>query len=160
MTIAIFVILGVLFLAATFKSEVLGSGHRCVPATGAARAAENTLAVQAVVDRHADCSALVFPVWVSGQDSVALVRQRCPGEPIELRMADGMVSAYVDGRRAADTTMGSDSTVRLLFDKGVPFEAYVAGRDMALLLDPGNDSFSIIIFFKLEGFDPTKINLI
>ena len=52
------------------------------------------------------------------------------------------------------------SNIYRLFDENIPYEAYLGGRDSAYLSDDDADFCSIIIFYKIDGIPPTKVNLI
>ena len=119
----------------------------------------NMAAVKKVVDAHADCTAEVIDLLVFGRRRLSSFRCVWPGSPVELRMIRGDIKLFALGEYVAHPIVPNSSNLPRLFEENIPFEAYLGGRDLAFMTDEEYDSCSIIVFYKLPGVPPTKVNL-
>lgn len=153
-----FLVMGVMSLFSGGKRRL-----RVAPAsekkTGPTLEEVNMAAVKKVVEAHADCTAEVIKLLVFGRRRVSSFRCVWPGSPVELRMIRGDIKVFAFGEYIADPIVPNSSNLPRLFEENVPFEAYLGGRDLAFLTDEEYDSCSIMVFYKLTGVPPTKVNL-
>lgn len=74
-------------------------------------------------------------------------------------MIKGEIKVFSYGDYISDLFTTSDSNLPRLFKEQVSFDAYLGGRNRLFLEDDDYDSCSIIVFYKLDGVPPTKVNL-
>ena len=121
---------------------------------------ENVFNVTKIITKHSDCTAEVIPINVFGRKKVETFRLLSPGREVDLIMKNGYIKVFAYGEFIADLITPETSLVPKLFQQGIHFDAYLGGRDRAFLYDDGYDSCSIIIFYKMDGIPPTKVNVI
>lgn len=160
MFITICVILGFVFLALTFKSEVTEPRKSHAESRFSDRKTENVRAVRSIVDEHKGFTAEVFSIGVCGRREVERIRRLNPGDKTEIRMRDGIPYVYSSGGWIAPVYSQDGSYLEKLLNEGIPFEAYLGGRDYTFLCDDGYDSCRIIIFYKIDGLPPTRVDLL
>lgn len=119
----------------------------------------NISAMQGVVSAHEDCTAEVIPINVFGRRQVETFRLLSPGDKVTLRIKNDDIKVFAYGQYICELIPQADSNLERLLKDNVPFEAYLGGRDLAFLYSDTYDSCSIIVFYKLEGAGPTKVNL-
>lgn len=121
---------------------------------------QNVEAVKRMIAAHADCTAEVFNVVALGWGRVYQFRKVRPGDPVEIRRHNGLFKVYVENRYVSDIYAGEQSLLPRIFDENIPFEAFLGGRDMqSAYRDTERDFCSIIIFYRIPGVQPTKVNL-
>lgn len=125
----------------------------------AAEKSQNISAMQKVVDEHKDFTAEVISFSVSCKKRVKKVRLLDPGDEIEIRAVRDDLKVYAFGEYMSDLIIPESSNIPRLFKEKVPFEAYLGGRDLNFINNEQIDFASIIIFYKLDGVSPTKVNL-
>lgn len=112
--------------------------------------------VQKVVASHADCTAEVFNIFVHGVGKVRVFSELTPGDRVELRLRDGEVSVYADGKYMSTPLLNDSSRLRHLLESDVDVEAFLGGRDVTASTDEA-EFCSIIAFYKIEGVPPTRV---
>lgn len=121
---------------------------------------QNVESVRRVIAAHADCTAEVFSVIALGWGQVYQFRKVRQGDPVEIRRYKGRFKVFVQDRYVADLYPGEQSLLPRIFDENFPFEAFLGGRNMQnAYYDTEYDSCSIIIFYRIPGVPPTKVNL-
>lgn len=115
--------------------------------------------MQKVISEYEDYTAEVISINVFGRKRVSTFRLLSPGRKVDLRMSKGDIKVFAYGQYIADLITPASSNLPRLFEENIHFDAYLGGRDMAFLSHDTYDSCSIIIFYKLEGIPPTKVNL-
>lgn len=151
-----FVIAGVLSLISRPKKKYIR--HISQPPTTEEDA--NVSAMKRVISEYKDYTAEVIPINVFGRRRVETFRLLSPGRKVELRIKNGDIKVFAFGEYIAELITPVDSNVPKLFDEQIHFDAYLGGRDRTFLYDDTYDSCSIIIFYKLDGIPPTRVNLI
>lgn len=114
--------------------------------------------VQKVVASHADCTAEVFNIFVSGAARVRIFSDLIPGDKVELRMRDEKVAVYAEGKYMSTPLLPATSRLPGLLESDEDVEAYLGGRDISSGTDTA-DFCSIIAFYKIPGVPPTKVNI-
>lgn len=114
--------------------------------------------VRNVVDSHADCTAEVFNVFVSGAGKVRIFSELTPGDRVELRLRNGDVSVYADGKYMSTPLLTDSSRLRYLLESNAEVEAFLGGRDVSSCTDDA-EFCTIIAFYKIEGVPPTYISV-
>ncbi|MDE6341833.1 MAG: hypothetical protein K2K93_05905 [Muribaculaceae bacterium] len=123
------------------------------------RKRENIERMKNVIARFEGYTAEVLPFSVIGQKEVAACRKLNPGNKVEIRLADGEIKVYAGGEYIGWLYPNSDSRLLQLLEEGVRFSAFLGGRDPDYLWNLEVDFCSLIIFYKLPGVPPTKVNL-
>ena len=121
---------------------------------------KNLSAMQKIVSEYEGYSAEVININVFGRRHVETFRLLSPGRTVELKMSKGEIKVYAFGEFIANLIPPVASNLPRLFKEQFQFHAYLGGRDRTFLYDDTYDSCSIIIFYKMEGVPPTKVNLI
>lgn len=116
----------------------------------------NISAMGKVVTEHEDSTAEV----IFGRRKVETFRLLSPGRKVELRMKKGDIKVFAYGEYMGELFIPKGSNLPRLFEENIPFEAYLGGRDLNMLSFENMDFCSIIVFYKLDGVPPTKVNLI
>lgn len=114
--------------------------------------------VRNVVDAHADCTAEVFNIFVHGVRKVRVFSELIPGDRVELRLRDGEVSVYADGKYMSTPLLNDSSRLRYLLESDVDVEAFLGGRDVTSATDDA-EFCSIIAFYKINGVPPTHVSI-
>ena len=114
--------------------------------------------VRNVVASHADCTAEVFNVFVTGPAKVRIFSDLTPGDMVELRLRNGEVSVYADGKYMSTPLLPDSSRLRDLLESDTDVEAFLGGRDVTSCTDDA-EFCSIIAFYKIEGVPPTRISV-
>lgn len=117
-------------------------------------------AMKKVVDEHNGWTAEVIKINVFGRRRVETFRLLSPGREIELRMKKGNIRVFAFGEYISELIVPPNSNLPRLFNEHISFDAYLGGREQVFMNDDTYDSCSIIVFYKLEGFPPTKVNLL
>lgn len=120
---------------------------------------QNISAMQKVVAEYDGYSAEVFNISVFGRRRVETFRLLTPGKRVELKMKKGDIKVFAYGEYIAELIPPVGSNLERLFEEEVRFDAYLGGRDRVFLNSETYDSCSIIVFYKLDGVPPTKVNL-
>lgn len=124
------------------------------------RERENISVMKKLVAQYEGYSAEVFDISVFGRRNVETFRIFSPGRKLELKKSDNMfydVLAY--GKPVADIYTPAPSNLPKLFDKNIPFDAYLGGRNLDYIYNDEIDFASIIIFYKIGEVPPTKVIL-
>lgn len=111
-----------------------------------------------VVDAHADCTAEVFNVFISGRGKVRIISELVPGDRVELRLRDGEVSVYAGGKYVSTPLLPDSSRLRRLLETEVAIDAFLGGRDVTSCTEEA-EFCSIIAFYQIEGVPPTHVNI-
>lgn len=115
--------------------------------------------VNNVVDAHADCTAEVFNIFVSGSRKVRIFSELIPGDRVELCIRDDEVVVCVKGKYMATPLLPDTSRLRELLEADVEIEAFLGGRDVTSCTEEA-EFCSIIAFYKIEGVAPTKVRVV
>lgn len=119
----------------------------------------NMDAVSALVKKYEGYTAEVIPFNVFGKRKVETSRLKQPGSEIELRRYPDGCRVYAYGEYIADIFPDSNSNLDKLFDEKLNFYVYLGGRDRNFLYNDEYDSCSALIFYKIEGVAPTKVEI-
>lgn len=119
----------------------------------------NVETMKKIVAQYEDYTAEVINFAVSGRKIVSYWREVPIGTPLEIRKDGIMYYVYESGRRIYWFVKSEGSNIERLFDENIPFHAYLGGRNGAFLSGEDLDFSSIIIFYKIDGVPPTKVNL-
>lgn len=114
--------------------------------------------VRRAVASHADCTAEIFNVFVSGVGKVRMFSELTPGDRVELRLRDGEVSVYADGKYMCTPLLPDSSRLRRLLESDVNVDAFLGGRDVTSCAVEA-EFCSIIAFYKIDGVPPTHISV-
>lgn len=120
---------------------------------------KNMSAMQIIVDAHKDFTAEVISFSVSGKRRVKNFRLIDLGDELDIRCVDGDYKVYVFGEFVSDLIIPESSYLPKLFKDKIPFEAFLGGRDLNLLNNEQIDVASLILFYRINGVAPTKVNL-
>ncbi|MDE6006490.1 MAG: hypothetical protein K2G67_02935 [Muribaculaceae bacterium] len=142
-------------MTAGFLSLFKSSKKPCTPASGSYTSPYSDM-MRKVTAAHADCTAEVFNVFVSGAGKVRVFSELAPGDRVELRLRDGAVSVYAGGKYISAPLLPDSSRLRHLLESGAEVEAFLGGRDVASCTDDA-EFCSIIAFYRMEGVPPTKV---
>lgn len=112
-----------------------------------------------IASLYTDHTAEVIPFFVHGKKRVETSRLIDLGNKVELRLNDGNIKVFAYGDYIAELFPDKGSHLEKVMEKGIPFHAYLGGRDLAYRFDEDRDSCSIIVFYKLDGIPPTKVIL-
>lgn len=153
----IFAILVMCILSLFPRRKKLRVSKTCNEPSDTERA--NISAMKKVVAEHEGFTAEVIPINVFGRKRVETFRLISPGHSVELRMKDGDIKVFLFGEYIAELLLPTDSHLQQILAESIPFDAYLGGRDLAFMYDDAYDSCSIIVFYKLKGVPPTKVNL-
>lgn len=144
-------------MTAGFLSLFKSSNKTSRPASGSAPSPYSDM-IHKVVASHADCTAEVFNIFVHGVGKVRIFSDLTPGDRVELRLRDGEVSVYADGKYMCTPLLTDSSRLRHLLESDVDVEAFLGGRDVTSCTDDA-EFCSIIAFYKIEGVPPTHISV-
>lgn len=115
--------------------------------------------IQSVIDSHTDCTAEIFDVCSYTLNTNPVTMKHVPGDPVELKMVDGNVAVYIDGTFINKLYPTKGSLLKQVVESGHRFHAYIWSRDMEASNPNWMDFLSVVIFYKMEGVPPTKVNL-
>lgn len=129
-------------------------------AYGAEGARDMYGSINDVVAAHADCSAEVLSLAVHGRRRASLMKRLRPGDWLKLRPSDidGFVDVIVYRTCVGQLMCPDGSRVPELLGAGKRVWAYLGGRDLEYFYSD-SDFCSIIVFYKVPGVPPTKVNL-
>lgn len=115
--------------------------------------------MERIAREHSDFTAEVFNIIVSGRKKVEVSSQLAPGDRVDLRQKEGTVKVYAKGTRLADAILlDDDSRIPSVLADGISFDAYFGGRDVSAGTDT-IDFLSIVVFYKIDGVPPTKLDI-
>lgn len=115
--------------------------------------------MERIAREHSDFTAEVFNIIVSGRKKVEVSSQLAPGDRVDLRQKEGTVKVYAKGTRLADAILlDDDSRIPSVLADGISFDAYLGGRDVSAGTDT-IDFLSIVVFYKIDGVPPTKLDI-
>ena len=120
---------------------------------------DNIERMKKIAALYTDHSAEVIPFFVRGKRRVETLRLLDPGNKVELRLNNGNIKVFAYGEYIAELLPDKGSHLEEVMNKGLTYHAYLGGRDLAYMLDEDLDSCSIIVFYKLPGLPPTKVNI-
>lgn len=123
-----------------------------------AREKANFEVMEEIVARYEGYTAEVINFAVRGVENVTYWRTVPIGTALEIKKDGIDYFVYAGGRRVGSFLKGEGSNIERLFDDRITFDAYLGGRD-ASVVDTLYDCASIILFYKIEGVPPTKVNL-
>lgn len=112
-----------------------------------------------VVAEHDGCTAEVINLNVFGRKRVETFRLLSPGRKVELRMKKGDIKVFAYGEYISELIVSPDSNLPRLFNENIAFDAYLGGREQVFMCDDTYDSCAIIVFYKIKGIPPTKVNV-
>lgn len=150
-----FIAMGIMKLIPSSRKRAVTRNSECDSAALEA----NVNAMKRVVAEHEDFTAEVISFGIYSRRQVEIFRRVSPGERVELARKKGKINVYAFGEYIGELLIPADSNLLRLFDKKIPFEAYLGGRDRSLIYESNFDACSIIVFYKLDGVLPTKVNL-
>lgn len=81
-----------------------------------------------------------------------------PGDRVELRLRNGEVTLYADGKYMSTPLLSDSSRLRFLLETDEEVEAFLGGRDVTSSSEDA-EFCSIIAFYKIQDVPPTKIIL-
>lgn len=119
----------------------------------------NVEAMKKIVAQYEGYTAEVISFVVSGRKIVSYWREVPIGTPLEIRKDGILYYVYESGRRVYWFVKSEGSNIERLFDENIPFYAYLGGRNSSFLYGDNLDFSSIIIFYKIDGVPPTKVDL-
>lgn len=119
----------------------------------------NVETMKKIVAQYEGYTAEVINFAVSGRKIVSYWREVPIGTPLEIRKDGILYYVYESGRRVYWFVKSEGSNIERLFDENIPFHAYLGGRNGAFLSGEDLDFSSIIIFYKIDGVPPTKVDL-
>lgn len=91
-------------------------------------------------------------------DRAKVISRLTPGDRVDLKLIDGTVTVYVEDKRIGEPQIPYTSRLPQILDDHIDFEAYLGGRDIQCCT--ANMQFvSIIVFYKIDGVPPTKVQL-
>lgn len=114
--------------------------------------------VRRVVASHADCTAEIFNIFVSGVRKVRFFSLLTPGDRVELRLREGNVSVYAHGKYMCTPLLSDTSRLLRLLESDVNVEAFLGGRDLSSCTDEA-EFCTIVAFYKIQGVAPTHISV-
>lgn len=120
---------------------------------------ENIERVEKIVEEYEGYTAEVIKIMVSGRKKVNTWRLLTPGDKVDLRLIKGSIKVFAFGEFIAEPCLPEDSRIIKLLEDGLPFDAYLGGRDLAFANEENVDFCSIIIFYQLPGVAPTKVSI-
>lgn len=120
---------------------------------------KNLSAMQKIVDAHKDFTAEVIQFSVSGRKRVETFRLIKPGDELEIRCEEDSFKVYAFGEFVSDLIIPNSSYLPELKKNEIHFEAYLGGRDLNFINNEHIDFASLILFYKMDGVTPTKVNL-
>lgn len=115
-----------------------------------------------VIAEHDDCTAEVLSLAVCDARNAARMKCLQPGDEVELRACDKgytAVEVYAAGSRVGELMCVDGSRVPALVADGATVSAYLGGRDMEYF-HADCDFCSIIVFYRLQGVPPTRVNVV
>lgn len=115
--------------------------------------------IESLVKGYEGFTAEVIKFSVSGQERVKKWRLVSVGDSVCLKRQEGKIQLYAFDSFVSDLQIPLDSNIPRLFDESIRFEAYLGGRNMDYIDDPDTDYCSLIVFYKIDGVPPTKVNL-
>lgn len=115
-------------------------------------------AVQEVVAAHADCTAEVFNVFVSGAGKVRIFSELSPGDRVELHLREEGIGVFVDGKYMSTPLLPESSRLRDCLESDTEVKAFLGGRDVTSCSEDA-EFCSIVAFYKIEGVPPTRISI-
>lgn len=114
--------------------------------------------VQRMLDAHADCTAELFNIFISGSRKVAPFSRLAPGDRMEARLNGDSISFLVDEVIVADAELPESSLLPRVFNDRIEPEAFLGGRDVANASEEAEFA-TVVVFYKIEGVPPTKIQI-
>ncbi len=122
---------------------------------------ENVRAMERLVAQYEGYSAEVFDIYTSGRRNVETIRLLRPGDEIELRQS---IEVFFDvlafGKKVSLLFVPDTSNLPRIFKEKIPYFAYLGGRSKTFQYERTFDLSRIIVFYKMEGVPPTRVNLI
>ena len=120
---------------------------------------ENLERLQQVADSHKDYSAEVIPYYIKGKNRVKTFRLLNPGNEVELRLHDDDIKILAFGEYITDLLILKESHLQEVMKHGLPFHAYLGGRDPEYRYNDDFDLGNVIVFYKIEGLPPTQVTI-
>lgn len=120
---------------------------------------ENLSRMTKVAEQYSDHTAEVFNFSVHGRSKVLTCRLLQPGDKIELRLKDNFLKIFAFGEYLSETYLSDKSNLKMVFEQNIPYHSYIGGRYNCFMSDSNFDYFTVIIFYKVDGIPPTKVNI-
>lgn len=120
---------------------------------------ENLSRITKVTEQHSDHTAEVFNFSVHGRSKVLTCRLLQPGDKIELRLKDNFLKIFAFGEYLSETYLSDKSNLKMVFEQNILYHSYIGGRYNCFMSDSIFDYFTVIIFYKVDGIPPTKVNI-
>lgn len=114
--------------------------------------------IQRVVNSHVDCTAEVFGICILGAQKTAYSSRLVPGDRVYLEERNNSVEVLAGDIVISNAELPKDSNIPRVLSSGIPFDAYLGGRDV-LHSSEDADFCSVIVFYKIDGVPPTKIEM-
>lgn len=152
MYFALWTIIGIVFLVAVFKKEVIGKGDSSY-VTSRRRdavddeAAEERRVISKLIAAHPDCDSQVLQACISGRRRVDAFSLTRVGDRVDLRMVRGELRLYAYGEFVTDLYARYESPFDRALAANRPFEAYLKSRSTFFTSDDCTVC-DIIVFFK------------
>lgn len=114
--------------------------------------------MQRIVDEHADYTAEVFQLFVSGHRKAGIISRLIPGDRVALKLIGDDVWVTVNGREIEYPVLPDSSRLPQVLSEHIHYEAYLGGREVQVCT-PTFEIVSIIVFYKIDGVPPTNVDL-
>lgn len=114
--------------------------------------------MQRIVDEHADYTAEVFQLFVSGRRKAGIISRLIPGDRVALKLICDDVWVTVNGREIEYSVLPDDSRLPQILTEHIHYDAYLGGREVQVCT-PTLEVVSIIVFYKIDGVPPTNVDL-
>lgn len=111
-----------------------------------------------IVDEHTGYTAEVFKLYVSGHRKVSIISRLIPGDRVDLKLIGEDVWVMVNGERIEDPVLPDNSRIPQILTEHIHYDAYLGGREV-MVCSPTFEIVSIIVFYKIDGVPPTKVDL-
>lgn len=115
-------------------------------------------AAQRMIDAHADCTAEIFDVSVRCFPERQYIRDLSIGDKVDIRRINGIYQLWSKDNKICNIDVPETSRLPYIFDHNVRKFAYLGGKMPNEYLFNFTNA-SIIVFYRLRGVPPTKVNL-
>lgn len=114
--------------------------------------------VQRVLAAHADCTAELFNIFVKGNKRVAPFSRLVPGDRMEMTADGERIAFFAHDIQVAEAELPESSLIPRAFREGRDPEVFLGGRDVRNASDEAEFA-TLVVFYKIEGVPPTKIQI-
>ena len=173
MYFAFWTIVGIIFLALTFRketqsphSDISGMSDdekldiiaNCRSEEPIGNHDENVRIMQKIIAEHRDYTAEVLPFDVYGRKKVEVFRLLNPGDEMYLKVRKDTLYIYAFDEIVSEIYLDDNSRIPQIISEKIPYETYLGGRS-AFNYDDTYDEGRIIVFYKIDGILPSEIIL-